>query len=252
MFSYLRSIGTIFFANQCPVCFAMQDSSNVCSNCFKHISFLNNACKKCQEPFDFVVPDIDVCEKCIGKDNNFYHEMHCVFSYSETIKNLLVRLKNHDDYGLAVFFAKFIAQSANNLFDDNCLLVPVPLFKKRLIWRGYNQSVLLARALKNALKKTLKYEGMHVSVANVLERVRDTNSQGTKTLKEREENVRDAFALAKNADVRGKHCIIIDDVITTGATAFECAKILHKAGAWRVDIVAVARRLRTPRMVIEN
>ncbi len=240
----LKFLFRLFFVPQCPVCNEPQATDNICSACFNAISFLGAACRKCQEPFEYQVPGVDICEACNIKHLEFYNSMHCVIKYNETIKNLIVRYKNQSDFGLGHLFAKWIFNKDQNIFssavDDKfnqIILVPVPLFKKRIIKRGYNQSLLLVRCLS-------KFSNL--SYLNVLERTRDTNSQATKTIAERADNVKGAFALAKQYQsfVRGKNFIIVDDVITTGATLFECAKILHAAGAKNIELVAIARRLK--------
>lgn len=228
----------IFFSPQCPICCTPQNTNNICHECFGKVSFLNSACRKCQEPFEYEIPGIDICNKCTQLNYDFYSQMRCPLQYNEAIKNLVVRFKNQEDFSLAKLFAKFILNTAQDIFVNEAIIIPVPLFKKRLIWRGYNQSLVLA----NCIAKTLKC----VTVNRALLRVKDTNSQALKTIQARMDNMQGAFAIEpKYANfIKGKRCIILDDVITTGATVFECAKTLHKHGAGNIDIVSVARRLR--------
>jgi len=237
---YFSSFFRLFFVPQCPICCEPQATDNVCVNCFSSISFLAASCKKCQEPFEYHVPGVEVCQNCsaIMNELDFYDQMICAMKYNEVIKNLVVRFKNQHDFGLAKLFTKWIINRKK--FDSDYIIVPVPLFKKRIIKRGYNQSLILAKCL--AESAGMKY-------MNVLERTRDTNSQATKTIQERADNVKNAFALNKKylEFVRGKNFIILDDVITTGATLFECAKILHKGGAKNIELVAIARRLKQKR-----
>jgi len=248
----IHSFFNLFFAPQCPICYEMQETNNICFKCFGSISFLGECCVKCQEPFEYHVPGVDVCESCARKDLSFYSIMICAIKYNEAIKNLVIRFKNQQDFSLAILFAKWIVNRYNQLHDcegnhdtQNLIIIPVPLYRKRLIKRGYNQSVVLSRQISKLL---------NAPVINMLERVRDTNSQATKTIQERADNVKDAFFVAKkyrsqsaSRKFDGKKFLIVDDVITTGATLFECAKALQAASAGcavEIELLALARRLK--------
>ncbi len=113
------------------------------------------------------------------------------------------------------------------------LVVPVPLHPARLAERGFNQAALLARPLACALGARLD--------ARALVRVRDTPPQTPLDVPARRANVRDAFAVRSPARVRGRVCLLVDDVLTTGATAAACAKALRDAGAEGVSLLALAR-----------
>lgn len=232
----------LFFVNRCPICYEVQSNDNVCSSCFSNLSFLGQGCTKCQEPFEYEIPEINQCQVCIKRDLAFFSTMQCAMKYNNTIKELVLRFKNNQDFALSLLFAKWMIHSRKDIF-ENAILVPVPLYKKRLAMRGYNQSMLLARAIGRVVGSP---------VVDLLYRVRDTNSQATKTVKEREENVKNAFAFkAKYKQKKYKplldnrHIILIDDVITTGATLFECAKALRLGGVnQEIHLVGLARRLR--------
>lgn len=262
----IASFFNLFFAPQCPICYEMQETNNICLKCFNSVSFLGECCVKCQEPFEYHVPGVEICESCAGKDLSFYSSMICAMKYNEAIKNLVVRFKNQQDFSLAKLFAKWIANRYRQLHDvsgrgngdcsgaangagdcngRNLIIIPVPLYRKRLVKRGYNQSIVLARQLSKLL---------NAPMVNMLERVRDTNSQATKTIQERADNVKNAFVVTKkyrqvlaSGRFDGKKFLIVDDVITTGATLFECAKALQSASVGRarkIELVALARRLK--------
>ncbi|MBI5556992.1 MAG: ComF family protein [Deltaproteobacteria bacterium] len=112
-------------------------------------------------------------------------------------------------------------------------IIPVPLHMNRLRQRGFNQSLLLARAFfpdqRNKIIKT------------ALRRQRDTIAQTGLTGLSRRKNLRDAFVVEKKDDVSGKKILLIDDVFTTGTTVNECARVLKQAGAERVDVLTLAR-----------
>ena len=113
---------------------------------------------------------------------------------------------------------------------DADLLVPVPLHPRRLRHRGFNQALLLAGAFPEA-KVSLE----------ALARVRHTPPQVGLNPKERRDNVHQAFAVARTEEVKGKNVLLVDDLYTTGATVRECARVLRRAGAARVEVLTVAR-----------
>lgn len=116
------------------------------------------------------------------------------------------------------------------LVADADLLIPVPLHHRRLQHRGFNQALLLARAFPEA-----------VVGRETLLRVRHTVPQVGLNPKERRENVHQAFAVPRPEEVKGKNVLLVDDLYTTGATVKECARVLRRAGASRVEVLTVAR-----------
>jgi ComF family protein len=125
-----------------------------------------------------------------------------------------------------------------NLADDcDAVLVPVPLHSSKRRERGFNQSELVARY-------ALKQMASGMEFAPVLKRHRATHSQVGLTREERIANMRDAFRVIDPASVKGRTVIVVDDVMTTGTTVSECARVLKKAGAERVFAATVARTLK--------
>ena len=122
------------------------------------------------------------------------------------------------------------AQQCGELAADADLLIPVPLHPKRIKSRGFNQALLLARA----------FPGAEVGL-ETLARVRYTAPQVGLNPKERRDNVHRAFAVPRPEEVKGKKVLLVDDLYTTGATVKECARVLKRAGAKRVEVLTVAR-----------
>ena len=118
-------------------------------------------------------------------------------------------------------------------FSSYDLLIPVPLHKSRLRQRGFNQTVILGNILKKKYHLPLR--------ANILQRTTHTPPQVTLPVKERKANMRNAFKVNEPGSVEGKTILLLDDVYTTGATMNECARILKKSGASRVDGFVIAR-----------
>jgi ComF family protein len=225
----------------------VQEDELLCHVCFKDISFLNRSCKKCQEPIAFAAEDdLLICEKCYPKLNQleFYNQMHCPLKYSKVVSSLILRFKNGQDFVVGNLLAKLLYARIRSVLHDDLIIVPVPLYRKRLIKRGYNQTLLLAKKLAQEAKK----DGINLSVIEIIERIKDTNSQANKTISERAENVAGAFSVKEEyiSLIKGKHVLILDDVITTGATTLECARVLNARArhyGLKIDIAAIARRV---------
>jgi ComF family protein len=135
--------------------------------------------------------------------------------------------------GVALF-GRWMATAGAELLDDADVIVPVPLYRSRLWSRRFNQSAMLARAVS-------RLSGVPVDNF-LLARVKRTPSQVGLSPAQRRRNVAGAFrVLRPRAELAGKHVVVVDDVITTGATADACARVLKRGGAARVDVLALAR-----------
>jgi ComF family protein len=116
------------------------------------------------------------------------------------------------------------------------LILPVPLHRQRLRQRGFNQSELLLRNWKHT-----SHQAAPAIASGVLVRAAATQAQAGLSRRDREVNIRGVFAVKRPELVRGRHVVVVDDVITTGATVAECARELLSSGAARVDVLALAR-----------
>ena len=159
-----------------------------------------------------------------------------VLRYDRHSRRLALMLKHGDQTHLAGAFGRWMLRAGRETLDGADLLMPVPLHWTRLFIRRFNQSALLAQAIHAA--------GGPPVAADWLVRCRRTPSQGRLNPAARTRNVRGAFALARGRDVRGKRVVVIDDVLTTGATVEECARVLRRAGARSVGVLTLARALR--------
>jgi ComF family protein len=154
--------------------------------------------------------------------------------YGGIMRRLIVRFKFEDKHEPLPLFIKLMREAGRELLAEADLLVPVPLHRLRLLQRRFNQSALLAKGLSRA-------GGVPVAVM-ALQRTRRTAAQVGLTQEVRRANVAHAFTVRPGArkSLEGRNVILIDDVITTGATANACAEALLKAGAARVDVLAIA------------
>lgn len=163
-------------------------------------------------------------------------------SYDAGMRDLIHLLKYEHVRPAANLLGRMLAEVIVDLspaFTDKLVVIPVPLHVSKLRQRGFNQSEAIART---ALK--LHPAGLSGKPnASALVRQKNTTSQTGLTPAQRRENMRGAFAVTRPADVRGRDVLLVDDVMTTGTTASECARSLRRAGAERVFVATVARVL---------
>ncbi len=155
--------------------------------------------------------------------------------YDDACRPLILAFKYADAIHAAPAFSAWMARAGADLLAEADLLAPVPLHRWRLLKRRYNQAALLAQGVG-------RVSGVR-AVPDLLQRIRSTRPQGGLTRAGRARNVRGAFCIRPRhqALVQGKRVVLIDDVLTTGATVDECARILRVAGAIQVDVVTLAR-----------
>jgi ComF family protein len=164
--------------------------------------------------------------------------------YDEASRDIILQFKHADRTDLAGLLCDWVSRAADELLSEADAVVPVPLHRARLLARRYNQAAEIARPL--ARRHGLAY------LPQALERSRRGESQAGKSGSARRRNVAGAFAVPKpqRRRVEGRRVLLIDDVLTTGATAEACARALLAAGARRVDLAVVARVRETPSVSI--
>jgi ComF family protein len=162
-----------------------------------------------------------------------YDRARAVARYDGTVRALVHGLKFHDRQDVRTLLARWMAMAGTELIPGADLIVPVPLSRQRLLWRRFNQAALLAQELARIERRPFD--------PFALARVRSTASQVGLTRNERTANVRGAFAVppAARERVEGRRVLLVDDIITTGATAGAAARALKRAGARAVDVIAV-------------
>lgn len=178
------------------------------------------------------------CAACLAQPYAF-ERARAACLYDEASRGLILKFKHGDHQPFAPLFARWVARSAAPLLDEADAVVPVPLHRFRLLSRRFNQAAEIARPL--ARDAGLDY------VPDALVRTTHTTTQGGKSARGRRLNVRKAFAVSEagRRRIRGRRILLVDDVLTTGATAEACARALIEAGARAVDLAVVARVRKT-------
>jgi len=152
-----------------------------------------------------------------------------------SLPSLIRRHKYGLDQSLRAALAEFLGDVLPYSADDCDIVVPVPLHRRRLWWRGFNQAALLAQTIAVRIDRPLELYA--------LTRSKVTTPQTSKDHDERRRNVRRAFSVQRAGRIKGRRVLLVDDVMTTGATVDECARVLVAAGAARVDVLTLARVL---------
>lgn len=232
----LDTLLELFYPSNCVGCGHPQDFGVLlCDHC-KATSPRIQApfCRCCSRPFDGLIAGEFSCPNCEDHTPAF----DCVVSNYQAkgvLRDLIHRFKYGRQYYLRRVLAEYLVeamQDARIKANPSHYLVPVPLHPTRLRERGFNQADALAEILS---KRT------RLPILRCIERRRYTNTQTRFDRVERMQNLREAFALRKNSDVRGKQLLLLDDVLTTGSTLHECALVLRAAGAESVRAITVAR-----------
>lgn len=209
---------------------------------WSRIHFLDGpVCDGCGAPFEFETGAR--CAACLRKPRAF-DAARAACLYDETSRDPILKLKHADRVDLAPLLARWISRSARELIAGADAIAPVPLHRLRLLSRRYNQAAEIARPLAAMSGKAY--------MPDVLVRRRRTATQGGKSGSGRRRNVAGAFAVppGRARQVEGLRILLIDDVLTTGATAEGCARALKAAGAARVDLAVVARVQGAPGLTI--
>lgn len=243
MFRYLVNF---FFPPRCAACGRLQPPEavrRVCAECIRRIERLPEPlCLVCGIPLPGTgrSPD-EWCESCRKTPPHFGRARAIARYYngaedaSQVVPSIIRRHKYGLDQSLARALADCLGDAMPLAENDYDVIIPVPLHLSRLRWRGFNQAALLGAAISTRLARPLD--------VTTLVRTRATAPQTAQDHRQRQLNVRRAFAVRRPQRVANRRVLLVDDVMTTGATADECARTLIAAGARRVDVLTLARAL---------
>lgn len=237
----LKKATNLIFPNVCVSCECIIDENlNLCSECNKKINFLTkHYCNVC----GVVISDnIYTCGKCIINPPPF-KVIRSVFAYDQHSKNMIINFKFFDNLNYVKIYAKWIHQANQDTFQNAEVIIPIPLHKMRLFKRKYNQAALLAKELSKL--SNLSYTPF------AIKRLRHTAPQAGLSLKQREKNLKKAKTSNKKI-IKNKIVILVDDVVTTGATVRSCSQEILNSGAKEVRVLSLARTVNDWTSCIKN
>jgi ComF family protein len=219
----------------CVSCREPVDGEGVCASCWARLSFIERPyCPRLGIPFVYD-PGPDMLSMEAIASPPAYRRARAAVRYDDVARSLVHALKYQDRTDLAPAMGRWMARAGGELLTGADMLVPVPLHWRRAWRRRYNQSGALARVIE-------RQSGVRVR-GDVLRRVRATEQQIGLSRAQRATNVQGAFQVSpdRQAEVQGRRVILIDDVLTSGATLDACARALLRAKATQVDVLVFAR-----------
>jgi ComF family protein len=228
----------------CILCSTPVDAPGLlCGVCFGELSTVGEpCCGCCGAPFELAWHAVegDLCQRCVDAPPPF-ERARAALSYDAASRRLVLPFKHGDRIEFAAALAGMMARAGARLVREADVLVPVPLHRRRLFVRRYNQAALLAHALGRMAGR--------VTIVDALMRVRSTHGLDGRSAAERREEVAGAFAVRprRSAALEGRRVLLIDDVMTSGATTSACTEAILEAGAIAVDVL-VAARVPDPRL----
>lgn len=198
-----------------------------CAICDEVVDYNAEMCGACMNDF---VQDSTV--RCIQSRN--VYNCFSPFCYVGKVRDIILKFKFHNNIRCVDFFSKEMAKMICTFCDikDIDFICFVPMTKRSVLVRGYNQSEVLARSLGKVIR---------MPVNDILIKVRETQPQHSLSAKEREHNLSMAFSLRDDVDIKGKNFILCDDIITTGSTLKECIKVLESGGANKIICCTIAK-----------
>lgn len=236
-----RTILDLLLPPHCPTCETVVGASGqFCTDCFRKASLIMApCCVRCGIGFESAgAAGLSLsCHDCLVEPPPWRYG-RAAFAYDDFSRQLVLPLKYRDRTENAAVLARHMLRAGRSLLDTCDLLVPVPLHRRRLFTRRYNQAALLAKAVGRLADRPV--------LVDALVRLRSTAPLVGQSPAERRLAVADAIGPKFNRvkSFQGRHVLLVDDVLTTGATASACTNALLAAGAASVDVLAAARTAR--------
>jgi ComF family protein len=219
----------------CPICGDfVGENGAICARCWKSFNWISNPkCFKCGYPFpaDLDLGPHPMCPHCAsGECDLDFIRSGCV--YDDVSKNIMLPFKHASQLKYQTMMSRAMINALRDLNLDIDVVIPVPLAWRRLFKRGYNQATLLARPIA-------KHFNARLDVDSVSRKYKP--DMGHKTTKQRMQNIRGVFKVIDKNKIKGKKILLVDDVMTSGATFYELNRVLRKAGATYVCAVSFCR-----------
>lgn len=213
----------------CLLCAATSEGGILCSACAAELPPLPGpGCPQCALP----TPNGETCGRCLAS-RPYYDATFAAFQYAFPLDKLVQSFKYEHRLAVGQYFGERLASLMENVAAD--LIIPLPLHEERLRERGFNQALELARPVSKLRKIAIN--------ASICKRTRNTPAQANLPWAKRAKNIHGAFHCTE--DLHGKRILLVDDVMTTGASVNECARTLKLHGAIEVSVMAIARALPT-------
>jgi competence protein ComFC len=235
-FELLQSAVSLLYPPLCTICGkSVRAGEYLCDECeTRAVRIVAPFCEKCSEPFEGAITGVFTCANCAHR-RIYFDAAVAAYRGRGIVREIIHEFK----YGRRIHLRHLVARWLFAALEDERLcgrrfdvIIPVPLHPTRQRERGFNQAGLLAELLSAQTSIRCK---------PLLDRTRYTTTQTALDRSERMENLHNAFRLRKNADVRDLRVLLVDDVLTTGSTLNECARVLKRAGAFSVYAATAAR-----------
>jgi ComF family protein len=230
----LRLITDALYPPRCAICLAPgHNGMDICERCYRQLPWITSACACCALPLPHDAGRDTLCGRCQKKPPLFDSSLS-LFRYEATAMQLVQQLKFNQRLAVSRLMGQMLLHKILEQQNEMpACIMPVPLYRKRLRKRGFNQSIEMARPLAKALS-------IPIDTYSVL-RARDTRPQTGLDRDSRRKNIKGAFETV--IPLPYEHIALIDDVVTTGSTVNELARALKRAGVQRVDVWSVARAI---------
>ncbi|MBM4339733.1 MAG: ComF family protein [Deltaproteobacteria bacterium] len=225
---------------QCYCCdkFLEEGQKGICPDCLSKIRWIEAPlCTLCGVPFLSRETKDHFCGACLTQ-KKYFTMARAVGYYEGPFREAIHRWKYEEKSYLTSFFGEKLTEGFHRYWQSGSLdlLIPVPLYSKRLRERGFNQALLLVQELSRRTRIPYSKRLLRKGIPTIPQ----VNLNG----KERERGVRGSFHIQREEEIKGKSILLVDDVYTTGATVNECSKVLLKAGAERVDVLTLAHAIK--------
>lgn len=238
MVNWIENVANFLFPPACPLCDTpVSVHGQLCPICWGEINWIANPkCIKCGYPFpaDLDLGNTPMCPVCAaGKCELDWIRSACI--YDDASRKAILPFKHAGKINFSRFMALAMINTMRDVYCDADIIMPVPLAYKRLFFRGYNQATLLAQIIGKHLNLKIDYDSV---------KRKYKPDMGHKNAHERAQNISGVFSIKNPSDIKGKKILLVDDVMTTGATFAELKKTLLKAGAQAVYGITFCRVVR--------
>lgn len=229
VYQWLISNHSRWLPQACLLCGQTSHSQSLCTDCQRDLPRFTNSCPQCGLPLPHLTSPA-MCGHCLQQPPH-YDRVISSFAYAPPVSQLVSKLKFQGEILQARLLGEFLLETVQSADSQAQAILPVPLHKRRLRQRGFNQALEISRPLSKGLGIPLLLQS--------IDRLRDTLPQSEQNASQRAANVRGTFRLKQPLDYR--HIAIVDDVMTSGHTVNEIARQLRASGVEQIEVWCVAR-----------